>query len=269
MCYSVMIEQDLKRLSRDFEAALYKEAYAQFREDRIKEPKKFKEVAEDHRIFPGYFAPIICLHQNKPVIRPMRYSAHPPSYMTEASAKSLSTFNARRDSLGKRFWSEAFGYNHGLLVIKAFYEWVAVKDLLKAGVVSLDMVKAEFNRQSEERRQKWIDKGRDPQKLKPTKTEQKDPLDRDIVISFQPDSAEPMVLPVIYSPSHEDHNFGFAVITDDPNPEILAAGHDRMPIILGPEQQKAWLSARGTTQGALCLEQASKHIFFHRIAEAA
>ncbi len=33
----------------------------------------------------------------------------------------------------------------------------------------------------------------------------------------------------------------FALVTDDPNPEVSAAGHDRTPIVLKPSHMNSWL----------------------------
>lgn len=236
-----MVERDLDKLKFNYGAEIDEEAFGAL-QSRLESDPKVKVASGDHRIFPGYYAPVIILHHLCKSIVPMRYSAYHPSYLSPAAAKGLSTFNARKDSLDKRFWSEAFGVGHGFVVTYAFYEWVPVRQLLKAGKVTMEQVVNEFNRQAEERRQNWLAKGKDLAKIKPTKTERKNPLERDIMVMFKPVSGHAMLLPVIYSchKTHDDR--GFAIITDEPNPEIRLAGHDRMPISLSHDSIEAWLN---------------------------
>lgn len=39
--------------------------------------------------------------------------------------------------------------------------------------------------------------------------------------------------------------WSFAAITDEPPPEVSAAGHDRCPINIKPEHVDAWLTPKG------------------------
>ena len=110
----------------------------------------------------------------------MRYGAYPPAHILDP--KKYTSFNARRDNLTSRFWSEAFLKHHGFIVLDGFYEWVTVKDLLNAGVVKLADIEKEFSRQSAERKEKILADGR---KWKPTPTENKNPVDRQIIIEFK------------------------------------------------------------------------------------
>jgi len=175
MCYSALLKQDMKYLEDEFGAEAVKELWHKIYESEKVNPKKFRFAAKDNRIFPNYFAPVITMGGDNLEIRPMQYSAFPPSYMPVESAKKLTTFNARRDSLGKRFWSESFGVNHGLIILGGFYEWVKVQNLVKAGRVSIDSIKKEFEAQSELRKNKILTAGK---KYKPTKTEALDPMER-------------------------------------------------------------------------------------------
>ena len=271
MCYSVMVERDIHQHQIDFLGKMVKDsgAYERFGQ-RMQIDPKIKVPDEDSRIFPGYYTSVLVPSDQGDdgiKIRPMRYSAYPPSYMDPRIAKGLSTFNARRDSLLKRFWSESFGYHHGIVVIRAFFEWVSVKDLIAAHKISLSAVKDHFDEQSKLRRAKWLEKGKSLKSLKPTKTELKDPLDRDVVISFSPEDDKRMLLPVIFSYSHDGTDSGFAIITDDPRPEILQAGHDRMPICLSQEAALIWLNSAKKTPQELneILGMVEKKHFVHRL----
>ena len=184
MCYSASIINNLKHLENVHAAQINNQLWDKVYETERITPSKIKLPTSDNRIFPKYIAPIIHYKSGKKVIEPMYYSANPPSYMSRKQSQNLTTFNARKDSLNKRFWSEAIGINHGLIVIDGFYEWVAVKHLIKAGVASIEDVKIEFNRQAEQRKQKWLKSGKDIIKYKLSKIELTDPLFRQIIIKF-------------------------------------------------------------------------------------
>lgn len=66
------------------------------------------------------------------------------------------------------------------------------------------------------------------------------------VIQFTPRTGEPMLVPVLWAhwigKSGEEDLYSFAAITDDPEEEILAAGHDRTIINIKPEHIDAWLN---------------------------
>lgn len=236
VCFSVYVRTDFEKLEADYSANANIDKWNKL------SAKGYKLPDQDNRIFSQYHAPVIANFGNKRVIEPMRYSCYAPSYMTEQQVKKLSTFNARRDSLQKRFWSEAFGINHGIIILKGFYEWVAVKDLVKSGGVSLEQVQKSFAQESQERKNKILSQGK---KYAPTKTELKDPMLRNIVIEFKPLSGEDLIVPVIYNRNQDGNDFGFAIITDEPTPEILAAGHDRMPIHLSKDKMEDWLNPSG------------------------
>ncbi len=259
MCFSVYVRQDFENLEIEYDADTNFGKWNRLIVTQAKLPD------EDSRIFANYYAPVITYIDNKKVIEPMRYSCYSPSYMTEAQVKKLSTFNARRDSLQKRFWSEAFGVNHGIIVLKGFYEWVAVKDLVKTGVVTIDQIRAKFEQESEERKQKILSQGK---KYAPTKTELKDPIFRNIIIEFRPDISEDLVVPVIYNTNKEGTDYGFAIITDEPTPEIQAAGHDRMPINLSRNAIEDWLHPQGKSfeQIDLLFDVKEKEKFSYKIA---
>jgi putative SOS response-associated peptidase YedK len=115
--------------------------------------------------------------------------------------------NARRDNLGG-FWKELFGYSHGLVELNAFYENVRRLHLE-------NRVQAEGEK------------------------------DENVVLEFQPEPAQDMLIACLWShwksPGEADL-LSFAAITDDPPPEIAAAGHDRCIIPIKPENIDAWLN---------------------------
>jgi putative SOS response-associated peptidase YedK len=66
------------------------------------------------------------------------------------------------------------------------------------------------------------------------------------VISFSPTKQFFMQVPVLwdYWTDGQVHLKSFALITDDPPKEVLAAGHDRSPICLSDDGVVKWLSLK-------------------------
>ena len=240
MCYSALIRQDMKGRGHGMPAARISDE--QHRKATSRDAKRFPAVAE--RIYPNTYG-MVFYHKGTELIgEPMRYSAYPPAHISDP--KRYTTFNARRDNLKSSFWSEAFGHHHGFVVLSRFYEWVAVKDLLRAKAVTIDEVKVEFNRQAAERKAKIDAAGK---KYKATATEAKDPRFRQIIIEFRADEHDDLLVPVIFSSGTTDGytDHGFAIITDDPPPEISIAGHDRCPVFIEESKLNAWLHPETST----------------------
>jgi putative SOS response-associated peptidase YedK len=68
---------------------------------------------------------------------------------------------------------------------------------------------------------------------------------KNVVLEFMPSTVEPMLVACVYShwtaPNEQDL-LSFAAITDEPPPEVSAAGHDRCIIPIKPEHVDAWLN---------------------------
>ena len=69
-------------------------------------------------------------------------------------------------------------------------------------------------------------------------------------------------------PAEEPDLLSFAAITDDPEPEVAAAGHDRTIINIKPEHVDAWLSPDPRDLASLyAIFDDRRHPFYeHRIA---
>lgn len=261
MCYSALIKRDVEALGMKFGAIVIREQIDDYLEASSRDPKHFPPFAD--RIYPGHYAPVIFQKDGKRVIEVMRYGAYPHSNVR--NPQKYTTFNARRDNLTSSFWSEAFLKHHGFAVLEGFYEWVAVKDLLKAGVVTLNDVEAEFKKQAEERKQKILAQDK---KYKATPTELKDPMFRQIIIEFKPKNQKDLLVPVIFSEKTlEDGRLdkGFAIVTDEPLPDVAEAGHDRSPVMLSDNAIEQWLdpSSFSPKEEDAILESASVPSFFH------
>ena len=267
MCYSALVKQDLKYLHRRYGAINIRHQIDDYEHASSEDPKNFPALRE--RIYPGHYAPVIFSREGTRVTELMRYGAYPPAHILDP--KKYTSFNARRDNLTSRFWSEAFLKHHGFIVLDGFYEWVTVKDLLNAGVVKLADIEKEFSRQSAERKEKILADGR---KWKPTPTENKNPVDRQIIIEFKPEDGQDLLAPVIFSYGKDvrgHESAGFAIITDDPTPEIERAGHDRCPIILDAKSMDTWLdpSAMNADNFQEFLMHQRRVTFKHTLARAA
>lgn len=76
------------------------------------------------------------------------------------------------------------------------------------------------------------------------------------VLQFTPRDGGLMYVPCLFShwtdpKGEEPELWSFAAITDEPEPEVAAAGHDRTIINIKREHVDAWLNPEGTTTAAL------------------
>lgn len=124
MCYSLMVEQDLKKLSQTFGAHPHETAFAGYTKLASRDPKRFKSLMDHARIYPNYFAPVVVQDQKERLIFPMRYRVRPHHSAQEIPSK-YNVFNARLDALETRdTWRQLFMKRHGVVGVQAFFEWV-------------------------------------------------------------------------------------------------------------------------------------------------
>ncbi|HDS1531982.1 TPA: SOS response-associated peptidase family protein [Stenotrophomonas maltophilia] len=93
------------------------------------------------------------------------------------------------------------------------------------------------------------------------------------VVQFTPRTGEPMLVACLWSHWTDPAGKGsdllsFAAITDDPEPEVAAAGHDRTIINIKPEHVDAWLNPDSADLAALYrIFDDKRHPFYeHRLA---
>ncbi|MBH1611059.1 SOS response-associated peptidase family protein [Stenotrophomonas maltophilia] len=93
------------------------------------------------------------------------------------------------------------------------------------------------------------------------------------VVQFTPRTGEPMLVACLWShwkdpAGKEPDLLSFAAITDDPEPEVAAAGHDRTIINIKPEHVDAWLNPDPDDLVALYgIFDDKRHPFYeHRLA---
>ncbi|MGF6758283.1 SOS response-associated peptidase family protein [Paraburkholderia sp. GAS42] len=200
---------------------------------KLDDIQRTEPKAPDSRIFPGHYAPVMVMENGQRVIKPMRYQCRIAGKPASYDVKFPGTYNARRDSL-EGFWKPLFGYSHGILVVNAFYENVS-----RAKMEGRNVAKGE--------------------------------RDENVVLEFRPNPAHDMLVACLWSrwsaPGEPDL-LSFAAITDEPPPEISAAGHDRCVIPIKPENLDAWLNPNASDLAALyaILDDRDRPYYEHRLA---
>ena len=199
---------------------------------KLNDMKRTEIQDRDSYMFPGYFAPVIVSENGKRVVKLMRYQCRPagtPKFLD----KQLDTFNARRDNLGGKFWKPLFGYSHGIMLANTFFEKVSQAKL----------------------------EGRE---LKP------DEDDPSVTLQFKPRGIDTMFVACLWSHWEESGESldSFAAITDEPPPEVLAAGHDRCIIPIKEENIAAWLNPDPKNLDAMqaILEDRARPYYEYRVA---
>jgi len=191
---------------------------------------------EDARIFPGWYAPVIVMEAGRRVLKPMRYQCRLPGKPSSYDRQFPGCYNARRDNL-EGFWKGAFGVSHGIVVLNAFFE-----------NVSRHRVEGRALGEGEQ--------------------------EENVILEFRPRPVQDMLVACLWShwtdPSgREPELLSFAAITDEPPPEIAAAGHDRCIIPIKPEHMDAWLNpetSKDLKRMYAILDDRERPYYEHRLA---
>lgn len=192
-------------------------------------------TGEFGRIWPGWMAYVLATDPDTRERRiiPMVYRCRIPGWTEDDLRKKDGTYNARRDSLNTA-WRKVFTYNHGLVVVRKFYESVHLHR----------------------------NQGRE---LVPGETAQ------NVEICFEPASGDLLYIPClwVWTPPEEEKGgyYSFAAITRDPPPEVSAAGHDRCLITLKPENVDTWLDPDPSRRSELLrvLDDYADEYFEHQL----
>lgn len=196
-------------------------------------------TVEDARIFPGTYAMVMTHDGGRRTVRPMRYGCRPAGKPAAYDRQFPGTYNARRDNL-RGFWRGQFGVTHGVVVLQSFFENVP--------------------RHRAEHRD--LQAGESPST---------------VVLQFRPEPAQDLLVACLWShwtpPRHgpdatQPELLSFAAITDEPPPEVAAAGHDRCVIAIRPENLDAWLNPAGRSDAELdaLLADRAPLTYAHRLA---
>ena len=165
----------------------------------------------DDRIFPMWYAPVLLIEDGKPVVRPMRYLCRPQGM--EAS----SDYTREGKVSGK--------YNARRDNLTRFWR-------PQFGHTHCLMLAETFYEN--------VDDGKGGSKE----------------IQFRPRTGETMFIACLYShwtdpKCKEPDLWSFAAITDEPEPEVAAQGHDRTIINIRSEHVQSWLRPDGRSDDEL------------------
>lgn len=189
----------------------------------------------DARFYPGMYVPVIVQEGDQRLIKPMRYQCRLPGWQEFIERKYPGTYNARRDSIPKT-WKELFGHKHGIIVVSAFYENVE-----RHNMEHRELANGEKS--------------------------------ENVVLEFQPKPQQDMIIACLWneSPDKEGTLLSFAAITDEPAPEVAAAGHDRTIIQIKPENVDRWLTPEGRSWEELqtILDDRPEAYYEHQVSKAA
>ena len=216
--------------------SLQEQAVSQRQIDRIKKRlEKFKseKLAEnDSRIYSYDWAPVLIWQNGERVIVPMRYHLRPPGMQESFDRTYPGCYNARRDSLNG-FWSKEFGQKHAIILISSFFENVKLHDLENRSLAENES-------------------------------------EKNVVLQFIPEGTDYMIVPCIWDHwEGKDKAFdSFAMITDEPPPEVRSTGHDRCPIFLNEVRIDDWLRPQGKSSVELfsILNDRQRPLYKHAIA---
>ena len=200
---------------------------------RLDDIKRVDSEPRDSRIFPGHYAPVLIQEAGQLVVRPMRYLCRIAGKPANYDFRFPGTYNARLDSFAK-FWAPLFGYSHGIMIVDSFYENVA-RSKMEGRVLA----------EGEE--------------------------DENVILQFTPRDGSRMLVACLWSkwtaPGEPDL-YSFAAITDEPPPEVAAAGHDRCIVSIKPENVAAWLNPNPEDLAAqyAILDDKMRPYYEHRLA---
>lgn len=203
---------------------------------RLSDLRRTELKDRDARIFPGYYAPVMIVENGERIVRPMRYQCRPAGKPASYDHRYPGTYNARRNNL-TGFWKEQFGATHGVMVVNAFYEHVS-----RHGLEGRELAEGE--------------------------------KDESVVLEFKPRPAHDMLVACLWSHwqgKGQPDLWSFAAITDEPPPEVAAAGHDRCIVPIEENNLDAWLNPDGRSLNALdaILEDRDRPYYEHRLAKQA
>jgi putative SOS response-associated peptidase YedK len=176
---------------------------------------------------------VFVLEHDEYVVKPMRYHCRPNGKPKSFDQRFDGLYNARRDSL-ENFWKDLFGAQHACVVLSSFYENVALHDY----------------------EQRELDPGE---------------KEKNLVLHFNPRPATEMRVACLWDHwQYRDERdlYSFAIITDDPPPEVAATGHNRCVIPLAERNVRAWLTPAGRDRQELYrLLDEREHLYYeHRLA---
>ena len=185
------------------------------------------DPARDDRIFPDWYAPVMVEDGGNRIVRPMRYHCRP-------CGKDASSDRTKTGQISGK-------YNARRDNLTRFWQrQFADTHALMVATVFYENV----------------DDGKGGS----------------MELQFLPRTGDDMLIACLWShwtdsKGVEPDLYSFAAITDEPEPEVAAAGHDRTIINIKPEHVDAWLNPQGDLAGMQAIFDDKRHPFYeHRMA---
>lgn len=196
--------------------------------------KTMENKPDDFFVHPMTYGPLIIQIEKGRMLTAMRYHCRLAGKPPTVDRQLPGLYNARIDSL-QDWWAPVFGKRHALVVLTGFRENV--------------------KRHAMEGRE--LAAGEEPE---------------NVVLQFNPRDRQDMLVPCVWDRWQQGTEVlhSFALITDEPPPEVAAAGHNRCPINLTRSAAEAWLSPEGRSAGELfeILNQRQRPYYEHVKAAA-
>ncbi len=196
--------------------------------------KTLDNKPDDFFVHPMVYGPVIVQTDKGRMLTAMRYHCRLANKPASIDRQLPGLYNARIDSL-EDWWSPVFGKRHALFVLMGFRENVKRHDM-------------------------------EQRELNPGEAAE------NVILEFKPRERQDMLVPCVWDRWEQGGEVlnSFALITDEPPPEVAAAGHDRCPINLTPEAAHAWLTpGQSRADYFAILVQRQKPYYEHQIAVAA
>lgn len=181
----------------------------------IEYPENSKGPEEDKRFYPKTWAPLLVRGKEGFQLRPMRYQLL-PSFCEDNKYTRLNPKTGRQVEIKNTFNAR----------IDSLEERKAWQPLFgkRHGAICLQSF------------YEWVDRNGSK-----------------ALIEFRPDNKENFWVACLWDRWQKGAEYidSFAMITDEPNPEVLEKGHDRTPLILKEEHLKDWLEPEVETKSEL------------------
>lgn len=177
--------------------------------------KTLENQPDDVVVHAMNYGPVIVQTEKGRMLTAMRYHCRLAGKPAATDRQLPGLYNARIDSLQK-WWAPVFGRRHALFVLTGFRENVKRHDM----------------------EQRELQPGEEAE---------------NVVLQFNPQDRRDMLVPCVWDRWEQSGEVlrSFALITDEPPPEIAAAGHNRCPINLTISAAEAWISPQGRGAGEL------------------
>ncbi|MBL6988422.1 MAG: SOS response-associated peptidase family protein [Bacteriovoracaceae bacterium] len=207
MCFSLQVDINLKKLAARFQAEVSQNDFDRFYKMASKDPEKYKGLDTKGRIYPNCYAPIVFMEQKgQRIIKPMKYQLL-PSFSESNRYRRLNPKTNRKILVHT--------YNARLDKLEERRAWKNVF-MKNHALVPFRGFYEYLPRQGKKE-----------------------------LAYFAPDNLEVMWAACLWdcwrSQDGQEEIFSFAVITDEAPKEVVAAGHDRVPIFLKESLIDKWL----------------------------